>query len=246
MPANEWYKQWFSSPYYHKLYFEQNEQKARNFITRLANKLQPAAQSRMLEIACGQGQYSRILASLDFDVTGIDLSTDSINYANQFASDNLHFYQHDMRLPFWINYFDYAFNLFTSFGYFATKREHDDAIRTIATSLKPSGILVFDYLNVHYVEEHLVHNQEKRIDDTRFEIHRWQDDEHFYKKIIISDIALKQPVEITEKLKKFSLGDFTEMLSFQKMQVETVFGDYELQPYDIRKTPRMILFAKKA
>ena len=106
--------------------------------------------------------------------------------------------------------------------------------------------MVFDYLNVHYVEEHLVHNQEKRIDDTRFEIHRWQDDEHFYKKIIISDIALKQPVELTEKLKKFSLGDFTEMLSFQKMQVENVFGDYELQPYDIRKTPRMILFAKKA
>ncbi|MBI1692779.1 MAG: hypothetical protein FYV88_5020, partial [Bacteroidetes bacterium] len=36
--------------------------------------------------------------------------------------------------PFWINYFDYAFNFFTSFGYFRTRREHDNAIRSLAGS----------------------------------------------------------------------------------------------------------------
>jgi hypothetical protein len=44
---------------------------------------------------------------------------------------------------------------------------------------------------------------------------------------------------------KFSLGDFTDMLSFQKMQVTEVFGDYNLSAYDVRKTPRMIIVAKK-
>ena len=39
-----------------------------------------------------------------------------------------------MRLPFWINYFDFAFNFFTSFGYFRTEREHYNAVRTIAQS----------------------------------------------------------------------------------------------------------------
>jgi hypothetical protein len=44
---------------------------------------------------------------------------------------------------------------------------------------------------------------------------------------------------------KFSLGDFTDMLSFQKMQITEVFGDYDLNPYDVRKSPRMILLEKK-
>ncbi len=56
------------------------------------------------------------LASLGYDTTGIDLSEESIEEALKMENDKLHFYQHDMRLPFWINYFDYAFNFFTSFG----------------------------------------------------------------------------------------------------------------------------------
>src|SRR5436190_729562 len=83
-------------------------------------------------------------------------------------------------------YFELALNFFTSFGYFATRREHDDAIRTIARSLKPGGSLLFDYLNVHYVEEHLVHDEIKILGETKYEIHRWMDEDHFYKKIIVT------------------------------------------------------------
>ena len=87
-----------------------------------------------------------------------------------------------MRLPFRVNYFDYAFNFFTSFGYFKTRREHDDAIRTIANGLKPNGIFVIDYLNVHYSEDHLVYNEEKKLNGTNYEIHRWDDEHIFIKK----------------------------------------------------------------
>ncbi len=91
----------------------------------------------MLDIGCGKGRHSVQLASKGFDVTGIDLSEHSITKAKKKENDHLHFFVHDMRLPFWINYFDYAFNFFTSFGYFKTRREHDNAIRTVAQSLKP-------------------------------------------------------------------------------------------------------------
>jgi SAM-dependent methyltransferase len=243
MAEKEWYKAWFNSPFYHKLYFEHDEAEAQKFIQRLLTCLKPSEGSRMLDVACGRGRHSRFLASLGFDVTGSDLSFDSIAYARQFEKENLHFYQHDMRMPMWIHYFDYAFNFFTSFGYFATRREHDDAIRTIATSLQPGGTALFDYLNVHYVEEHLVHNEIKTVEGTQYEIHRWMDEDHFYKKIIVSDPSLDAPKEFTEKVAKLSLGDFTDMLSFQNLQVINVFGDYELNGYDVRKTPRMIVMA---
>lgn len=241
----EWYKSWFNSPFYHKLYFERDEKEAQHFILRLLDYLKPSAGSRMLDVACGCGRHSRFLAEKGFDVIGIDLSFDSIEFAKQFEKDNLHFYQHDMRLPAWMNYFDYAFNFFTSFGYFATRREHDDAVSTISKSLKSQGIALFDYLNVHYVEKHLIAADVKTIGETKYEIQRWTDTDHFYKKIVVTDPSLNTPREFTEKVAKLNLGDFTDMLSFQGMQVIDVFGDYQFNHYDVKKTPRMIMVARK-
>jgi SAM-dependent methyltransferase len=240
-----WYQYWFESPYYHKLYAENNTVEARDFFQQLLQHLQPAAGSRMLHVGCGRGAHSRLLAEAGYEVSGTDLSHENIAFAKQFENDTLHFYQHDPRLPFWVNYFDYAFNLFTSFGYFATRREHEAAVRSVSQSLKPGGYLIFDYLNVHYAEAHLQHNEIKTVDTTSFEIHRWHDADHFYKRIRITDPKLEQPQEVIEKIAKLGLEDFTEMLAFQKMQVRDVFGDYQLHSYDLHKTPRLILFARK-
>ncbi|RYY40410.1 MAG: class I SAM-dependent methyltransferase [Chitinophagaceae bacterium] len=241
----EWYTSWFNSEFYHKLYFDRDEQEAEHFLDRLVAHLKPAAGSRMLDVACGKGRHSRFLASRGYDVTGIDISPESILQAKDFETEHLHFAVHDMRLPFWVNYFDYTFNFFTSFGYFATRREHDDALRTMARSIHPGGTLLIDYLNVHYVEDRLVHNEERTIGSTHYEIHRWHDSAHFYKKIMVNDPALERPIEHTEKVAKFSLGDFTDMLSFQGLQVQEVYGDYALGTYDVRKCPRLIVLARR-
>jgi SAM-dependent methyltransferase len=245
MAEQAWYKNWFNSSFYHKLYFDRDEIEADAFISKLINYLQPAPGSRMLDVACGKGRHSIKLASLGFNVTGIDISPDSIAFAKKSENENLEFFVHDMRLPAWGSYFDYAFNFFTSFGYFNTKREHDDAIRTIAKSLKPGGIFVIDYLNVHYAEDHLRHNDQKNIGETGYAIQRWDDETHFYKKITVTDPSLTKPIAYTEKVAKFSLGDFTEMFAFQGLQVQEVFGDYHFSSYHVRNTPRMILIASK-
>ncbi|HYC39135.1 MAG TPA: class I SAM-dependent methyltransferase [Chitinophagaceae bacterium] len=241
MKEQPWYKEWFSSPFYHKLYFERDEQEAAAFINRLIHHIRPAPGSQILDVACGRGRHSRILASQGFSVTGIDISRDSIEYAKQFEQENLSFYLHDMRLPFWGNYFDYAFSFFTSFGYFRTRREHDDALRTIARGLKPGGEFVIDYLNVHYAERHLVRSETKMIDGTCYEIRRWDDETHFFKNIIITDSSLREPLSFTEQVAKFTPGDFTEMLAFQELRPVELFGDYSLTSYDIIKSPRLII-----
>lgn len=245
MVLQSWYNDWFGSPFYHKLYFDRNDEEASAFIHKLIQHLQPEPGSRMLDVACGKGRHSKTLASHGFSVTGIDISTNCIENAKGSENENLDFYVHDMRLPFWGNYFNYAFNFFTSFGYFKTRREHDNAIRTIASSLKAGGTFVIDYLNVHYVEDRLVHNEVKEISGTTYTIHRWDDETHFYKKIIVADAALNKPIEYTERVAKFSYSDFTDMLSYQGLQVQEVFGDYQLTPYHIRNTPRLILIARK-
>ncbi|WP_205512728.1 class I SAM-dependent methyltransferase [Longitalea arenae] len=243
--SSNWFKEWFNSPYYHKLYFEHDDQEAAAFMTRLLGKLQPAERSKLLDVGCGRGRHAKFLASKGYDVTGIDLAPDSISIARRLENGHLQFFEHDMRLPFWINYFDYAFNFFTSFGYFRTEREHYNAIRTIAGSLVHGGTLVIDYLNVHFAEDHLVHKQEKVIEDVTYYLTKWFDETHFYKKIEIEDEALDAPLEFTEKVAKFSLGDFNDMFAFYDLQLKEVYGDYHLNAYDIKQSPRMIMIAEK-
>ncbi len=245
MAEKAWFKDWFNSPYYHLLYFNRDEKEAADFIHRLLEHLHPAAAAEMLDVACGRGRHSRILAEANYNVTGIDLSFDSIREAKKSEKDNLQFYQHDMRLPFRINYFDYAFNFFTSFGYFKNNRENDNAVRTIADSLKHGGTLVMDYLNVHYSEARLVPSEIKQIDQVEFRIQRKHDDEHFYKTIEVIDPANDFHAEHTEVVAKFSLGDFNDMFTYHGLQVQEVFGDYQFGHYDVIKSPRLIMIAKK-
>src|SRR5688572_10727887 len=106
----DWYESWFGSPYYHILYQNRDVEEAREFVDKLIDYLQPNPGSSMVDIACGEGRYARQLAKKGFDVLGIDLAYESIQKAQKFESDNLHFLVHDMRFPFYINYFDYAFN----------------------------------------------------------------------------------------------------------------------------------------
>ena len=244
VPA-EWFKEWFNSPYYHLLYFHRNEKEAAAFISHLLNYFHPQPSARMIDVGCGRGRHSRILASRGFDVTGIDLSFDSIREARGYESDNLHFFQHDMRLPFWINYFQFAFSFFTSFGYFRTERENHNAVRTMASALQPDGVLMLDYLNVHYSEDHLASTTDLEIEGVHFHITRWFDETHFFKKITIEDGTLQVPLEFVEKVAKFNLGDFNDMFSFHGLQIQEVFGDYDFNSYHVKHSPRLVMIAKK-
>lgn len=241
-----WYREWFNSPYYHLLYFKRDEQEAASFIDALLQKLNPAPQSKMLDVACGRGRHSIHLASKGFFVTGIDISPESIDDALQHQTEQLEFFVHDMRLPFRMNYYNYAFNFFTSFGYFKTRREHDNTIRTIAQALKPGGVFVMDYLNAHYVETHLTYKSEIEKEGVLFDITRWLDETHFYKKIVVEDeMHLEEPLVFTEKVAKFSLGDFNDMFAFNGLQMQEVYGDYKFSPYDIKASPRLLMVARK-
>lgn len=241
----QWFENWFDSPFYHQLYFDRDEDEASRFIGNLVKHLDPPPQQFMLDVACGKGRHSVELASYGHFVTGIDISPNSIAAAKQLESDQLEFYRHDMRLPFRINYYHYVFNLFTSFGYFNTQREHEDAIRTIASSLKPGGYFILDYLNSELVTKNLVPHEEKEIGNTIYRIRRRRDETHFYKEIEVIDASLPKPLFFTEKVAAFTLNDFETMFAHQQLTVQALFGDYSLNSFSAAESKRLILIAKK-
>lgn len=240
----DWYENWFGSPYYRILYQNRDENEAQEFIENLLGNLQPVEGCKMLDIACGEGRFARQLAEHGFDVTGIDISNSSIESAVAFEQENLHFYVQDMRFPFYINYFDFAFNFFTSFGYFKYDRDHRLAAKSFAAALKPGGILVIDYLNHEQVRVNLVPQETIERGSYSFRIHRRLERNHIIKDIDFKDVN-KHPRHFTESVAIFSLVQFTDMFSNAGMELVNTFGDYQLSPYLESVSPRMIMVFKK-
>lgn len=241
----DWFETWFNSAYYYDLYANRDVQEATNFIHKLLNFLKPTANNTMLDVGCGRGRHVKILADKGFDVTGIDISPAAIAQALKYENDKMHFYVHDMRLPFWINYFDYVFNFFTSFGYFATLREHSDALRTMCQALKKGGHLIIDYLNVSFAESNIIAKTEQHINGVHYIIEKQHDKTHFYKTITVDDAIQKIQRSYTEKVAKFYVKDFEQMFTQQEIQIKHIFGDYKLSTYSAQQSTRMIMIAVK-
>ena len=240
----DWFENWFGSPYYRILYQNRDELEAQEFVESLLHYLQPPPGAAMLDIACGEGRYARQLAEHGYRVTGIDISQSSIAIAKAYETANLEFFVHDMRLPFITNYFDYAFNFFTSFGYFAHDRDHDLAARAFSGALRKEGILVIDYLNRDYVLANLVAEETIYRGSYTFHVSRRLERNHFLKDIRFADADGKQR-HFTESVAAFSQSDFTRMMRAAGMSAVATFGDYQLNPYHPVDSPRLIMIFKK-
>jgi SAM-dependent methyltransferase len=239
----QWYESWFDSPFYHVLYKKRDEREARLFIDTLIYFLDPKPNARMLDLACGKGRFSRFLAGKGYDVTGLDLSVNNIEFARQYETDNLSFFTQDMRKVFRVNYFDFIFSFFTSFGYFESEKEDLQSLQSISTGLKKNGIFVLDFFNANYVIEHLVAEEVKKIDNISFNIRRWIEASYVFK--TIQFVVEGKEHFYQERVRLFKMEELENLLKMTDMRIEKVFGDYFLADFDLELSPRMILVIKK-
>jgi SAM-dependent methyltransferase len=242
--GSEWFASWFDSVHYHKLYAHRDDAEAARFLDALTTRLRPGSGARALDLGCGAGRHSRYLASKGLQVTGVDLAASSIKEARNSEHAGLRFFRHDMRVPFGRQAFDYVFNFFTSFGYFADTSEHRAVVRNMALALRDRGCLVLDYLNVRRAEASLVSGEARKIDGAIYRLTRWTDARHFFKRIAIDGAGA--PLTYVERVARFTLQDFERMFAPHGLVIESLHGDYCLNSYNARTSPRMILVARKS
>lgn len=239
--SKNWFASWFDTDYYHILYKDRNDEEAQQFMDNLTHYLNLPEEAKVLDLACGKGRHSIYLNSLGFDVTGADLSENSIAEASKFSNETLRFKKHDMRHSFEEKY-DAIFNLFTSFGYFENDADNLKTLISIKESLTEYGFAVIDFMNVDYVIDNLVPSEIKTVDGIDFHIKRYVKDNHIFKEIDFEDKGEK--FHFTEKVQALRLADFEAMMEEAGIYLLDVFGDYKLKTFYKNSSERLIMMFK--
>lgn len=249
--VNNWFASWFDTPYYHILYKDRDYAEAQLFMDNITNYLNLPEEAKILDLACGKGRHSIYLNQLGFDVTGADLSENSILEAKKSENKTLHFEVHDMREPFEEKY-DAIFNLFTSFGYFENDQDNLSTLKAIKDSLSEYGFAVIDFMNTVHVLDNLVAKEVKTVENIDFHIKRFHIDGYIYKEIDFEDTraegersgAKGQKFHFTEKVKALTLQDFETMMEEAGIYLLDTFGDYKLKKFYKNESERLIMVFK--
>ena len=238
----EWFESWFDTRYYHILYKNRDHSEAELFIRNLFGELAVSESTKVLDLACGKGRHSIFVNTMGYDTTGVDLSAESIDRAKKSESDNLHFFQHDMRLPLPGMSFDLVLNLFTSFGYFEDKTHNEKMLTSIHDYLSEDGKLVIDFFNAETVLNNLVGTETKLIDGIAFNISKTVENGAIVKKINFEDQG--KSYNFQERVQALKLVDFEIMLKHTNFEIEAIYGNYQLDQFD-SNSERLIIVAKK-
>jgi len=239
--SENWFSTWFDSPYYHILYKNRNEEEAQVFMDNVTHYLNMPENGTILDLACGKGRHSIYLNKLGYNVTGVDLSENSIAIANESSNESLRFKTHDMREPTNETY-DAVFNLFTSFGYFDTYEDNIKTLKAIKDSINEYGFGVIDFFNADFIIENLVAEETKEIDGITFNIKRFVENKKIIKEIRFSDKG--ESFYFTEKVSAFTLSDFESMMEEAGIFLLEIFGDYKLKKFYKTQSERLIMIFK--
>ena len=239
-----WFETWFNSPYYHLLYNNRNEDEAKFFIDNLFNYLATPKAAKVLDMACGKGRHSKYLATKGFDVCGIDLATNSIAEAKKMECETLHFYEHDMRKIFRVNYFDVVCSFFTSMGYFEKPIDDEHQFAAMNAALKSNGNLVIDFMNVKTVLPKMQPFYKIEKENVVFEIEKSFENGFINKQTKVFENGALQ-MTAKEKVRAFELTDLQNLLSKNNFEIKNIFGDYTLHNFDELNSDRLIIHAVK-
>jgi SAM-dependent methyltransferase len=238
-----WYREWFQTPYYDILYKHRDENEAVAFIDGFFNQYPHNPSMFILDLACGNGRHSLPLAKYG-KVIGLDINSTQIAKAKARNIPNASFLEHDMKKLFKPNYFDFVFNLFSSFGYFDTKEEDLLALENVYNGLQTNGYFIQDFLNCHSIANDLKANDTVIEGAYKFEIKRWIAENSIIKSIEVIENGNTKGI-FHEKIRAYKADELCAMHEQVGFKIVQVLGDYNMKQFEKSTDSRLIIISQK-
>lgn len=241
----DWFHNSFGEEYF-KLYAHRDAAEAEAQVEFILRNLHLPPQAFVLDTACGDGRHAFAASQRGLQVLGLDYSAVALKRAQSGAGAKIALIQGDYRyLPFAPRSFELLLNMFTSFGYLQSDKEHKELLRSWYSLLKTAGYLVLDYLNREKVISELI--AESRSETAQEEI--WQrryltaDLSRVNKDVVIIDKSSGEKRSLSESVRMFSRSELELLISKAGFAVRHVFGDFDGQAF-LAQSPRLIIFAQ--
>jgi len=240
-----WYDGWFGSDAYDLVYDHRDETEAEQLVDLVEREIDPDPEAHIVDVGCGRGRHARIFARRGYRVTGVDLSEEAIAEARaRTGADDLDvtFLQGDMRDPLCDGCADGVVNLFTTFGYFDTDAENQQALAAMAQALRPGGWFFQDFLNAPHVAETLVPSTTRTVEGVEIHQRRWIEDDRINKEITLTHNGTTDTYH--ESVRLYTPDELRALYAAVGLEVVGAFGGYDGRPYT-PDSPRLLLHARK-
>jgi SAM-dependent methyltransferase len=243
---NLWYKNWFDSEYYLKVYEHRDHEDAQKLGELILKNININSSASVLDAACGAGRYAKFFAEKGFNVVGFDLSNSLLKIAAEESKGKkykLNLIRADKRQIFFKTKFDLVVNLFTSFGYFETDEENFAFCKNIYQSLSDDGFYILDYFNKDFLEMHLVQHSKKKYEDFILIEERKIYNDKVEKRITIHHNEKENNYYESVKLYSFEfISKYFQKIGYKLIKM---LGDYNGGKFSKKESPRLILFFQK-
>lgn len=113
---------------------------------------------KVIDLGCGTGQITCLLAKSGYDMVGVDLAADMLSHAAQRATSKqlkIQWLEQDLRELDGLTQFDVAVSYCDVINYITTEEELSRVFTNVEKLLNPNGLFLFDVHAIGYVESEL-------------------------------------------------------------------------------------------
>jgi SAM-dependent methyltransferase len=256
-PAIDARAPWYASAFgrlYLTVYGHRDDEEARRNAPLLLKLLGAGWNARVLDVGCGEGRYARALQAIGCRVTGVDISGELLEEAHRRSPDlpgTPYFVRMDMRDLAFAQQFDAAISMFTSFGYFDSRRDDLRVFEGVRRALVPGGRFLLDFLNATEVRENLVAESTEHRSTYRIDVRRRIDERAGDRPAVVKE------VRVVDERTEFVAGEFEERVRlYEPDEVDALLSEARLTPIGPRyghldgrpfgpTTPRLVRVAER-
>ena len=246
--ADEWFEEWFNTDFYRKLYAHRDLEEAEACIDLILRSVAlPTAVDAptALDLACGPGRHAIAMAWRGLDVTAVDLAENLLAHARAEAARanvTVTFLRYDMReIPF-VDQFDLAVQLFTSFGYFESDDEDLRVLGNVRRALHPGGSYALDLINLAHLRASIVPRSERELDGVRIIEEREIAGRRVIKKITVESGGERRG--FMESVRLYSPEEIARLLETAGFTPVHWFGDYHGADFEPESSKRMLVISR--
>jgi len=242
----EWYKNWFNSEEYLKVYRHRDQKEANELVQLVIKNIDVSKVNNVLDMAAGSGRHAIIFTEKGFKVTAVDLSENLLSIGKKNDENEnvkIEFVHSDIR-NFNPNIkYNLILNLFTSIGYFEKDEENYFILSKAYKLLENNGYFVLDYFNKNFVENNLVPSTVDEFDGSVITQNRFIEGERIIKEITIDNKGKIN--KYFESVRMFSKDELINMMEKLGFRIIKTFGDFMGNSFELDSSPRIIIIACK-